>query len=152
LYNTVWNVLTDRNPVAGIKDIDIFYFDKTDLSYEAEDQIIRQCLPAFSSPPVAIEIRNQARVHLWFEKRFGFSIPPYTSSVQSIGRFSSRPYALGIRLADDGELVVVAPFGFDDLFSFRLSPNLALLNRQTHEAKAERARQHWPELTFIPWP
>jgi hypothetical protein len=37
LFQTVWNVVTDRPPTSGIKDYDIFYFDGTDLSWEAED-------------------------------------------------------------------------------------------------------------------
>ena len=37
LFQTVWNVLSDRDPQAGILDYDINYFDDIDLSWEAED-------------------------------------------------------------------------------------------------------------------
>ncbi|TIT91191.1 MAG: hypothetical protein E5W43_32315, partial [Mesorhizobium sp.] len=33
LYNSIWNHLTGKPPGYGIKDVDLFYFDGTDLSY-----------------------------------------------------------------------------------------------------------------------
>jgi hypothetical protein len=65
IYNTVWNSLTGLRPMTGVKDIDLFYFDDTDLSYEAEDAVIKLAAPIFAQLPVPVEIRNQARVHLW---------------------------------------------------------------------------------------
>ncbi|ESZ66698.1 hypothetical protein X727_27065 [Mesorhizobium sp. L103C119B0] len=38
LYNSVWNHLTGKPPGYGIKDVDLFYFDDSDLSYEAEER------------------------------------------------------------------------------------------------------------------
>jgi hypothetical protein len=32
LYQTVWNVLTNKPARTGIKDYDLIYFDDTDLS------------------------------------------------------------------------------------------------------------------------
>jgi hypothetical protein len=42
VFQTVWNVLDGRNPGAGIADYDLFYYDASDLSYEAEDAVIRR--------------------------------------------------------------------------------------------------------------
>ena len=36
IYNQVWNHLSERPLLHGIKDIDLFYFDP-DTSHEAED-------------------------------------------------------------------------------------------------------------------
>ena len=41
LYQTVWNVITGQPPEAGILDYDLVYFDGSDLSWEAEDAVIR---------------------------------------------------------------------------------------------------------------
>ena len=49
-------------------------------------------------------------------------------------------------------MAIVAPFGLDDLFSFRMVPNPALDNRASHTRKGERAKTIWPELTIVPWP
>ncbi|MFC7065728.1 nucleotidyltransferase family protein [Brucella rhizosphaerae] len=70
LYNSVWNALTGRPYGYGIKDIDVAYFDDRDISWEAEDKVIQAGASVFAGFPLPVEIRNQARVHLWFEKRF----------------------------------------------------------------------------------
>jgi uncharacterized protein len=152
LYNCVWNVLTGRSSLNGIKDLDIFYCDKSDLSFGAEDLVICRTKAAFAGFPLHVDIKNQARVHLWFENRFGFAIPQYQSSSDSIACFSTRAYAVGARLDADGHLQICAPFGLDDLFSFRLTGNQRLQNRETHEKKAARALTVWPELSFKAWP
>jgi hypothetical protein len=82
LYNSIWNSLTGKPSGYGIKDIDLFYFDAADLSYEAEDAVIAATAPAFAGLPVPVEIRNQARVHLWFHAKFGRDCPRYTSCEQ----------------------------------------------------------------------
>lgn len=151
LYNTVWNHLTGRDSGHGVKDVDLFYFDATDLSYEAEDAIIRSAAMLFEGLPAPIEIRNEARVHLWFEERFGQPYPQLASSAQALGYFAARTHAVGLRLDSSGWPEVVAPFGLDDIFSFRLTPNRVLDNRRTYEEKAARASQNWPEIEIAPW-
>src|SRR4029077_11108017 len=42
VYQPVLNHLTDRALDYGIKDYDLGYFDMSDLSYEAEDEVIRR--------------------------------------------------------------------------------------------------------------
>jgi hypothetical protein len=152
LYNLVWNRLTGRPDLTGINDIDVLYFDPRDLSEAAEDAVIRRLDRRFADLPVPVQIRNQARVHLWFPEKFGIPLAPLGSADEMLGYFASRTHAIGVRLDAGGVLQVVAPFGLDDLFSFRLTPNPALANKATHDAKAARAAGIWPELTVIPWP
>lgn len=152
IYNTVWNVLTGRPPLTGIKDADIVYFDATDLSYAAEDRVIRSAAAHFADLPLPVEVRNQARVHLWFPQKFGMAYPRLQSSAEMLGYFATRTHAVGARRTSGGDIEIIAPFGLDDLFSFRLTPNPVLANRATHEAKAARAMALWPELKFVPWP
>jgi hypothetical protein len=151
LYNSIWNALTGRPSGHGIKDIDLFYCDAADLSYEAEDEVIRAGSATFAGMPIPVEIRNQARVHLWYPEKFGHACPQFASSDQSIANFASKTHAVGVRLDDDGSLDLCAPFGLDDIFSFRITPNRSLDNRATHDEKSARAKRCWPELTVIPW-
>jgi hypothetical protein len=151
IYNTVWNSLTGKPSGYGIKDVDLFYFDASDLSWEAEDVVIKAGETHFAELPVAVEIRNQARVHLWYPERFGRQCPAYRSSSHSLSYFSSKTHAVGVRLAGTGEFEVTAPFGLDDIFSFRIVPNRVIDNRATHEEKAARAKQRWPEISVVPW-
>lgn len=148
LYNAVWNHLTDRPATYGINDIDLFYFDP-DTSWQAEDTIIRNATGFPENPP--IEIRNQARVHLWYEQHFGQKIPPLTSVEEAIDVFACKTHSVGVRLKN-GTLDLYAPYGLRDIFAMRVVPNPIRDNRATHETKAKRALQMWPELTIIAWP
>ncbi|MEZ5872833.1 MAG: nucleotidyltransferase family protein [Nitratireductor sp.] len=151
LYNTVWNALTGKPSGYGIRDIDQFYFDGEDLSNEAEDLAIRNGNRLFGNLAVPVEIRNQARVHLWYRQRFGRDCPRYGSSSEALEYFASKTHALGVALDGNDRLKVVAPFGLEPVFAFRVEPNHALDNCETHMAKAERARAMWPEVTMVPW-
>ena len=148
IYNQVWNDLTGRPEMYGVKDIDIFYFDE-DTSWEAEDAVIKRGASLFGDTP-PVEIRNQARVHLWYQSHFGRDCPEYRNSRHGIDHFACKTHCVGVRL--DGDLDIYAPFGLNDIFSFRLTPNTALDNRETHEAKAARQSTLWPELEVIAWP
>lgn len=78
----MWNVLTGRPSGYGIKDIDLTYFDKKDLSWSAEDSVIQRGQAVFSASLVPVEIRNQARVHLWFVQRFGLDYAPLAMAMR----------------------------------------------------------------------
>ncbi|MER9103889.1 nucleotidyltransferase family protein [Mesorhizobium sp. M0848] len=151
LYNSVWNHLTGKPPGYGIKDVDLFYFDDADLSYEAEDAVIRRAEKHFEGLPLPVEVRNQARVHLWYPQKFGQPCPRYSSSSESVSYFASKTHAVGVRYDADGQLEIVAPFGLDDIFSFRITPNRVMDNQRTHEVKGRRAQEYWPETTVVPW-
>ena len=150
LYQQVWNALAGRPEMASVKDIDLFYFDP-DTSWNAEDAVIARAARTFPPHP-PVEVRNQARVPLWYESRFGHPYPPLCSSAEAIDRFASRTHAVGVRLRSDGGFDLHAPYGLSDIFAFRLAPNPLLPNRATHESKAARQKAIWPELEIVPWP
>jgi hypothetical protein len=64
VYQPVLNHLSGRPLDYGIRDYDLAYFDASNLSYEAEDAVIRQVKAAFDEPLSMVEVRNQGRVHL----------------------------------------------------------------------------------------
>ncbi|MGC5235349.1 nucleotidyltransferase family protein [Streptomyces albogriseolus] len=152
LFQTVWNVVTGRPPTEGIKDYDVFYFEDRDLSWEAEDQVIRAAAATFADLPAQVEIRNEARVHLWYEQKFGVPCAPYTSTEAAIDSFAATTCCLGVRLEPDGRWRVYAPYGLSDVFGLVVRPNPVLAPRAVYEAKTERWRRQWPELTVLEWP
>jgi hypothetical protein len=147
VYQRVLNHLTGRDPDYGVKDYDLGYFDASDTSYEAEDVVIRRVAAAFD-PPLRemVEVRNQARVHLWFEGKFGEPYTPLRSSAEALGRFVSPLFAVGVRLDADDQLTIEAPFGLEDMFALRLRPNPRRpTNGFARTSASVTAR--WPELT-----
>jgi len=151
LYQTVWNALTGRPRGTGIKDYDVIYHDGSDLSWEAEDAVIRRVAAATHDCVGPVEVRNQARVHLWFPERFGTEYPQLTSADEALRNYSSIAHAVGVRLEPDDRLDILAPFGLDDVFAMRMRHNRALNNAATHDAKAERIRAIWPEVVVERW-
>jgi hypothetical protein len=153
IYQTVWNALTGRDPDYGIKDYDLFYFDGSDLSYEAEDVVIRRAAAAY--PPALsplVEVRNQARVHLWFEGHFGEPYAALTSADEAIGRFVAPAFAVGARLERGGRLDICAPFGLEDLFALRLRPNPTRPLAKGWAKAAASAKARWPDVIVEPQP
>jgi hypothetical protein len=149
IYQPVVNHLTGRDPDYGIRDYDLGYYDPADISYEAEDVVIRRVAAVFE-PPLRemVEVRNQARVHVWFEGKFGEPYTPLAETAEALNRFTSTTFAVGARLEPDGAMTIVAPFGLEDLFALRLRPNPT---RKTigFPRTAEAALKRWPELTVV---
>jgi hypothetical protein len=150
IYQTVWNVLCGSPRGTGIRDYDVIYFDDADLSYEAEDAVIRRVAAAaggdFKAP---IETRNQARVHLWYEQRFGAPYPRLASADEALGFYANTAHAVGVRLEPDGRLDLIAPFGLGDIFEMIMRRNPACPARTVHGEKARRARAIWPRLRVV---
>ncbi len=151
LYQTVWNALTDRPRGTGIKDYDLIYYDDADLSWEAEDAVIQRVAAATRDCVGPVEVRNQARVHLWFADRFGCPYPRLASADEALCYYASIVHAIGVRLEGEGRLDIAAPFGLDDMFAMRIRPNYTLANAASHIGKAERAKAIWPEVAIEPW-
>lgn len=147
VYQRVLNALTKRAPDYGVRDYDLGYFDASDISYEAEDGVIRRVAGAFDEPlRSAVEVRNQARVHVWFEDHFGEPYTPLSCTAEALERFVSPMFAVGVRLKSDDELRVAAPFGLADLFALRLQPNRRRFSANFCQVAAGVTRR-WPEVT-----
>ena len=148
VYQPVLNHLTGRALDYGIKDYDLAYFDGWDLSYEAEDAVIRRVKAAFDEPlRSTVEVRNQARVHLWFETKFGEQYPPLSCTAEALERFTSTTFAVGVRLDSDDRLHIDAPFGLADLFALHLRPNPRRKTVHFDRTSAD-VRRRWPELVI----
>lgn len=150
VFQAVWNGLTGRPPGYGINDYDVFYFD-LDTSYAAEDAVIRRCAAALSDIDAEIQVRNQARVALWYPEKFGKPYPPVANATEGLDRFLAPCCAVGLRRVA-GRVHLAAPFGLDDLFAMIIRPNPLTTGPQAqYETKAARWKSQWPEVTVLPW-
>jgi hypothetical protein len=146
LVQTLWNLRQGRPAGEGIKDYDIFYCDTADLSWEAEDRQIRRVAEALADLPARIELRNQARVHLWYAERFGPGYPALQSSRQGIDLFLIDCTRVAVQVGADGRPVVYAPSDADDLRNGVLRPNLLNHRPALFAAKAASYCERWPFL------
>ncbi len=152
LYQTVWNVVTDRPAQAGILDYDLAYYDASDLSWAGEDAVIQAGSRLFGDLPAPVQIRNQARVHLWYAQKFGAPCPPHDSTESAIDTFEATTACLGVRLEPGDRWRVYAPHGLGDVFNLVVRPNPVLAPRHVYQAKTTRWQREWPSLSVLPWP
>lgn len=150
LFQTVWNLRSGRPAGQGIKDYDIVYYSE-DVSWEAEDQVIKDTTRLFEDLGVDVQIRNQARVPLWYPEKFGVAYPDVANSSEGIMRFAVRAAVIGLKRTGDDFLDMFAPFGLDDVWNLILTPNRTLKISKTYNEKAARWVQEWPQLTVHAW-
>ncbi len=150
LAQTVWNKIFSLPCGHGISDVDIVYFDSDDLSETSEEQHAARIRAIFAHLPVWIDVKNEARVHMWYEDKFGYSISPYTSTADAITSFPTTATAIGLRRTESS-LLLEAPFGIHDLMAGVVRPNKKQITRAIYEAKVARWLTNWPGLTILPW-
>jgi hypothetical protein len=143
VYQAVWNGLSGFAPGALVKDYDIFYFDATDRSWAGEDRAIRRAAALFADLGAEIELKNQARVHLWYEKRFGSPYPQLRSVQDGIDRYLVTCTCIGIS-SETWE--IYAPWGLEELWRGVLRPNPLTVMPGRFREKAESYRARWPWL------
>ncbi len=142
LFQTLWNVLSGRPVAENIKDYDVFYFDE-DTSWEAEDAVIRRVAPIADALGIPVEVKNQARVHLWYRQRFGADYPQLRCARDGIARYLVRCTCVGI---DVKTREVFAADGFDDLAAGVLRINPLFPQPEQFRKKAEHYKTRWPWL------
>jgi len=147
---TVWNRLHGFELDDGIRDYDVAYFDP-DLSADREQSVAGQVARVAAPLDVELDVKNQARVHLWYGERFGKPIDPYPSCEAAIATWPTTASCVGIRFDGDGAFVVCAPFGLDDLLAMVVRPNKTLVTVAVFREKAARWKARWPRLTVIDW-
>ncbi|MFD2444162.1 nucleotidyltransferase family protein [Bacillus sp. CGMCC 1.16607] len=151
LVQTVWNYLSGNPLEYGISDIDIVYYDDKDLSREKEEYIERKIMSLLGDFPFKIDVKNEARVHLWYKEKFGYCIEPYQSLEDAINSWPTTATSLGVRRASNGEFKVYAPYGLNDLFNMIVRANKLQVTRGIYERKVTKWTELWPELEVIPW-
>jgi hypothetical protein len=159
ITQTVWNYVSGLDPETGISDYDLVYYDASDLSWEAEDRVIQASKKLFAGIAAEVEVRNQARVHLWYGEKYGVECIPNKTLEDGIDSFISNTAMIGVRIREDAkgqqeedQWDIYAPCGLSDIFNLVVRPNPVLGNRETYEKKAERWKAIWTGLMIKPWP
>ena len=145
LFQAVWNHQANLPPESGVKDYDIFYFD-TDLSWEAENDVILRTRQLFQDLGAKVDIKNQARVHLWYGERFARAYPQLESARDGIDRYLVAGTCIGL---DPGTGEVYAPYGLDDVALGYLRPNTKNIQPDLFHQKTTSYQSRWPWLRIV---
>lgn len=146
---TVFNYYHDKKIDYGIKDYDIVYFD-SNTSYEAEDVVIKDLEKRLSGIGVVCDIKNEARVHIWYNPKYGTAREPYTSCEDAISSWGSTVTCIACRL-ENGKFKFFCPYGLDDLFNLTIRPVKRYFDKEQYVVRAARWKSKWDKLEIMEW-
>ena len=92
-----------------------------------------------------IEVKNQARVHHWYEEFFGFPYPRLSNSRDGIDRFLIAATCVAVRPMGSG-YELYAPNGLGALYSGLLGPNELTPHLELYRNKAASYKLRWSWL------
>lgn len=149
IRNTIWNHFHHYPTTLHQKDIDVAYFDISDMVGKQEK--ISERILRTKSPSLKWEVVNQARAHL-FKQALSVKRQPATSSSESIAYWSETATCVGVRLEKDNSFTICAPHGLDDLMNLVVRPvpkpyqDLSLYRQRVQGKKWDHI---WPRLRII---
>ena len=146
IRDLVWDVrFGDGFDPSRIEDIDLVYFDPSDLSKDRDHEVEARLGPRW-------DVTNQAAVHTWFHTTFGGDpVEPLRSTEAGIATWPETATCVGARLEDDGSLTIAAPLGLDDLLDgvWRVNP-VRVAPEEAARRLARKAPEHrWPRLRLL---
>ena len=147
--NLVWDHLHGHATPSALSDVDVAYFDESDLRAETDHAL--QARLSVLSPDIPWEVTNQAGVHLWFESHFGHAVPPLRSLEDAVASWPEFATSVGVTLRDDATIEVIAPHGLDDLLSMHVRRNPARVSVETYRKRVAEKRylERWPKVTVM---
>jgi hypothetical protein len=146
----IWNRAHGFADGHGVKDVDLVYFDPAHLDAGREHDEELRVRALFADLNVSFDVKNEARVHLWYAAKFGYPIKPYIASEDAIATFPTTATAIGIRPVDGG-IACCAPFGLSDLLNLIVRPNKVQISEAVYDKKRTRWSALWPKLTVVEW-
>lgn len=153
IFQTIWNYCDNKSLNNGIKDIDIIYYDKNNLSVDEDikyyDLINDYCIK--NDYKYEIDVSNEARMHLWKKKKFNIDVKQYSNSEDAIKKWIATIHAIGVTL-DNDELKIYAPFGLSDIYSKTIRPIKHEYNtKEIYDKKAKSWSNRFDNLNIIEW-
>lgn len=153
IFQTIWNYYDNKSLNYGIKDIDIIYFDKNDLSVEKDIQYFEKIKDYSDSKGFnyEIDVSNEARMHLWKKEKNNVDIKPYLNSEDAIDKWIATIHAIGIT-KENNNIKIYAPYGLSDIFSRTIRPIKHNGNsKELYYKKANSWKERFNNLTIVEW-
>ena len=130
------------------RDVDVAFFCKKDLNRQRDKEYELKLKEQM--PTIPWEVTNQAGVHLWFHKKYGYAVPPLKNIDDAIATWPETCSAIGITKKLAG-YQVYAPFGLDDLFNMVVRRNPRRVDIKTYEKRIEDKQfsRKWGKVKII---
>ena len=153
VFQTIWNFYDGKDLNYNIKDIDVIYFNGSDISVSKDleyyNLIKKYCKE--KEYDFEIDVSNEARMHLWEKEKFNIDIEAYKSSEDAIDKWIATVHAIGITI-DNNELKIYAPYGLSDIYSKTIRPIKHKYNtKDIYEKKVSNWKTRFDNLNIIEW-
>jgi uncharacterized protein len=142
IRSKIWDTLHGFKERTPIPDIDVIYFDDTNMDELEEKKFeirLRNILPN-----IPWSVKNEARMHIVN------NIPPYSSSVDAISKFPETATSLGVKLDEKDDIILVAPWGVDDVINLEVKPTPYFQeSKELSQIYEERiTRKNWKDIWY----
>lgn len=147
--NTVWDHLHGEPGKTPIRDIDFVYFSLEEIDETTITENLSKAVP-----DVEGDFKNSALVHEWYECKKGIIRPPFHSSEEDIDAWPEIASCIGIRLMQDEQIMIYAPYGIDDLMDMvlrRNRNNSYTVNQEIFRQRVieKKIVERWPKVTVL---
>ncbi len=153
IFQTVWNYYDQKDLNYNIKDIDVIYYDNTDLSVEKDIKYYNLINDFCKNKgyKYEIDVSNEARMHLWKKEKFNIDVEPYKCSEDAIDKWIATVHAIGIT-KENGEIKIYAPYGLSDIYSKTIRPIKHKYNtKEIYDKKASSWNERFDNLNIVEW-
>ena len=149
IRNLVWDCLHGYAEPSVLRDVDVAYFDASNLATERDAELQHRLKEKLTHIPW--EVTNQAGVHLWFEGYFGHPVSPLTSLTEAVSTWPEYATSVGLTLMSDDTIEVIAPHGLDDLFGMMVRRNPTRVSIETYRQRVieKRYAERWPNVQIV---
>jgi len=140
----VWDHLHGYQPSEKFADIDVLYFDASDITPVRDLQLEQELARRLAGVPWSV--KNQARMHL----RNGE--PPYRNTKDAIAHWLERSAAVAVALEARAPEPLLTPYGLDDLLNLVVAPTPSGAHRAQayrHRLREKRMHLRWPRITVF---
>lgn len=110
----IWDVLHGFDERTPTPDVDVIYYDSTNIDEETEkryEETLKKLIPK-----IPWSVKNQARMHV------ANNSSPYSSAVDAISKFPETATALGVKLDGENNVQLTAPHGISDVVNMKVNP------------------------------
>ncbi|MBY7144989.1 nucleotidyltransferase family protein [Virgibacillus sp. NKC19-3] len=133
----IWDTLHHFDERTPIPDIDVIYYDVTNRKESAEktlEEMLQNLMPN-----IPWSVKNEARMHI------NNNVPPYSSSMDAISKFPETATALGVKLDEKDNVILIAPCGISDVVHLEVKPTPFFIeDRQRLKIYEERiTKKNW---------
>ncbi|MBT3557700.1 MAG: nucleotidyltransferase family protein [Rhodospirillales bacterium] len=135
----VWDALTNNATPFRLPDLDLIYFNPSNIDPTHDSQLQGQLIARSSCD--LWDVKNQARMHLRNDD------PPYKDTSEAVSNWLETPTCVAIRLEHDDTLTLISPHGIVDLLGLHSRPTAAAL-RKPDQYRSRMKAKNWAAI----WP